>query len=146
MNRVFTLLVLFQLKHFLADYLLQGQYMMGKFKEKGWALPLASHALVHASFTLIIVFAFERGDLYWLAPVDFVAHFCMDRIKASPNLLGRFKVVGYDDMKMISDAGFETTYSRDKKRGNRLFWISLGLDQMVHHLTHYAIIYWIMFL
>lgn len=28
-----------------------------------------------------------------------------------------------------------------KLQSNKFFWWSLGLDQMVHHLTHYIIIY-----
>ena len=92
--------------------------MLGKFKGGwDWLLPLTAHAAVHGGLTLGIVLLFAPR-LAWLALFDFGIHFTMDRIKASPNLLGRFK-----DM-------------YDKK-----FWWCLGADQMVHHLTHYTIIY-----
>jgi hypothetical protein len=51
---IFLLLLLFQFKHFIADYPLQGEYMLGKFKDKGWMLPLFAHVGVHGAFTFII--------------------------------------------------------------------------------------------
>lgn len=115
---IFLLLVLFQIKHFLADYPLQGKYMLGKFKPQGWVPPLAAHCGVHAAFTFLICIAFVRPELaIALSVFDFVIHFIMDRIKASPKMLGRYGM-------------------NDKK-----FWWSLGLDQSVHHLTHYFIIW-----
>lgn len=118
LTRIFTLLVVFQLKHFLADFPLQVQYMFGKFKTgTEWILPLTCHAAVHGTLTLAIVCAFGRPDLARLALFDFGIHFSMDRIRASPYLLGRFP---------------STT---------RYFWWTLGLDQMVHHLTNYFVIW-----
>lgn len=113
---IFLLLVVFQAKHFLCDFPLQGRYMLGKFKGGwGWVLPLAAHAAVHAVFTLAIV-CFLKPHLWWLSLVDFMAHFAIDRVKASPNLLGRWKP------------------------DNKYFWIALGVDQTAHHLTHYWIL------
>jgi len=118
---IFALLLAFQVKHFLADHPLQTPYMLGKFKP-GWefAGPLAAHCAVHALMTFAIAFASSRsvGLAALLAAVDFVAHWNMDRIKAGPRYLGRFK-----DMKAPA------------------FWWCLGADQAVHHLTHYAIIF-----
>lgn len=116
---IFILLVLFQLKHFIADYPLQGQYMLGKFKSGyEWILPLVAHSSVHALGTFIVSIIFVSLPIaIGLAILDFIIHSTMDRIKASPNLLGRFKP------------------------DNRYFWWSLGFDQMVHHLTHYLIIF-----
>lgn len=125
---IFYLLVVYQIKHFLADFPLQGKYMLNKF-QPGWdfLLPLTAHAAIHALFTFIISLSYLFHKTYplmdielplKLALLDFVVHFTMDRIKAGPKYLGRFK-----DMY------------------NYKFWWSLGLDQMVHHLTHYFIIY-----
>jgi hypothetical protein len=116
---VFALLVAFQAKHFLADYPLQGRYMLGKFNERGWVLPLASHAAVHAVGTFVIAWLFGAP---WLAAVllallDGCIHFAVDRVKASPKLLGRWNT--------------DRPY----------FWWVLGGDQMAHHLTHYALIW-----
>jgi len=116
MEQIFLLLIVFQLKHFLADYIFQTRYMLGKMQREVWFYPLFSHVVVHAVFTLTIVF-FVNFSLWWLALVDLVVHFTMDRIKASPSMLNRFELT------------------------NKYFWWSLGIDQMVHHLTHYWIIW-----
>lgn len=123
---VFFLLIAFQIKHFVADYLLQTEYMLGKFKLKGWVRPLAEHAFVHAACTCIIGLVAMgitpipnwAACVYagFIAVIDFGIHFIVDRIKASPNLLGRWTPA------------------------ERPFWLSLGADQMAHHLTHYLII------
>lgn len=119
----FILLLIFQLKHFLADYPLQTKSMLGKFNQNGWVKPLSKHCAVHAFFTAFIVAVFTANIMLvvTLALFDFVVHFCMDRIKASPNIGGRWKPT------------------------EKLFWIFVGTDQMVHHLTHYAIIACIVF-
>lgn len=116
---VFFLLIVFQLKHFLADYPLQmNEYMQGKFNKEGWVFPLLSHVAVHGFFTLLICLTLVPVHIaFFLAGIDMTIHFVMDRIKASPNLLGRYK-----DMNRPA------------------YWNTLGFDQAVHHLTHYGII------
>lgn len=148
LQSVMLLLVVYQVKHFLADYPLQGQYMLRKFSSdfRVWVPALSAHAGVHALFTLFIAFwwlgASHSGGLpFALAFFDFVVHFVMDRIKASPDLLGRFKSISALEFPLVmqgAKAG-NTVYIR-RLRGNTLFWWSLGFDQMVHHLTHYLII------
>ncbi len=115
---VFTLLIIFQIKHFICDFPLQREYMLRKTKA-GWDFvpPLALHCAVHAVFTFCIVMIF-KPQLWWLAGVDFIIHFTMDRIKSGPRYLGRFN-------------------DRDKPG----FWNALGFDQMIHHFTHYSIIW-----
>ncbi len=167
MTLIFALLIAYQIKHFLADYPLQNKWMLGKFKHEGWKLPLAAHAGVHALFTLGIVLCVPNTTLLLaglLAAFDFVVHFTMDRIKASPNLMGRWKpltkqeykeavrmaalfdnrslspVVAYSSQEVFNDY-MDSYEGRDKLRSNKLFWWALGFDQMVHHLTHYAIIF-----
>ena len=152
---VFVLLVAYQIKHFLCDFPLQTTYMLGKFKPgKDFILPLTAHCATHAFGTFVIVFWFAmyREGLSFtqvalLALFDFVVHFVMDRLKASPDLLGRFQALSKNDFITIAKreiAHGETPETRSLKRSNRLFWISLGLDQMVHALTHYTIIYYIL--
>ena len=164
---LFGLLVVYQIKHFLADYPLQGQFMLGKFSKdwKVWIPALSAHAGIHAWFTLTIAVYFMdffRPDVnwrlaIWLAVLDFVVHFTMDRIKASPDMLGRFKPLdanSYMNMLSIIKEGNESikvlgypenynTYvaAIKRMRHNSFFWWALGFDQMVHHLTHYGIIY-----
>lgn len=172
---VLILLVVYQIKHFLCDYPLQGRYMLGKFKGgHEWVLPLLAHSGVHAVATFLISFVFicfrlsiESTGLPFdyalislfalkLAMFDMVVHFTMDRIKASPNLLGRYKAldancyVGIAEMAETGTCGSvkltEAEYAanklkaKDRLKSNTYFWWALGLDQAVHHLTHYVII------
>lgn len=117
---VFILLVTFQIKHFICDFPLQREYMLKK-TMPGWEFipPLALHCVVHATMTFFILLYFSP-QLWPLALYDFVIHFIMDRIKSGPRYLGRFN---------------------DRDRSG--FWNALGFDQMIHHFTHYSIIYWI---
>ncbi len=134
LEKIFLLLVIYQLKHFMADFPLQGRYMLGKFKDD-WSffLPLSAHCGVHALFTFGIVLAFTTSPslALLLAAFDFTVHFFMDRIKAGKKYLGRFKALSAKEFGAASE---------DARRDNTYFWWSLGLDQTVHHLTHYAII------
>ena len=157
---IFTLLVIYQVKHFLADYPLQRPYMLGKFAP-GWEFlgPLTAHAGCHALFTFFIAFfwlwrPFTDSPLLLpagLALFDFVVHFTMDRIKAGPEYLGRFKALDAKCYALEAHVAADTVHgylwdklrvhARRAMRNNTYFWWALGLDQMVHHLTHYAIIY-----
>jgi hypothetical protein len=169
---IFVLLVAYQAKHFLADYIFQqNNYMLGKFKP-GWAWvgPLLAHVAVHFAGTLVIGYAFLPRAVWgwaWLvAGFDAVVHFCMDRIKASPAWMGRWKSItgpAYLDHRATlkakpGDIYFEPMFgqwmqydaeqlemdqheARKALLGNSLFWCALGFDQMVHHLTHYVCIY-----
>lgn len=104
---------LFLFKHFLADFPLQTPYMLGKCKRGfRWVLPLATHCLVHAVLTSLILFFYTD---HWLsfALMEFVLHFVIDRVKASPDLGGRFKDLSKPP-----------------------FWICLGADQLAHGLTY----------
>ncbi|ADQ53306.1 conserved hypothetical protein [Aeromonas phage 65] len=116
---IFGLLVFYQVKHYLADYLLQGKYMLGKFKENGWELPLAAHCGVHAAMTMFV--AVIMGMSFWvvvaLTLFDFISHFVIDKIKVE--------------------------LSRNHTPKDAKFWYHLGLDQMAHHLVHYNIIMFI---
>lgn len=92
--------------------------MLRKFRpDWDFLLPLITHCLVHGFFTLIIVMLYDP-KLWWLAVFDFVTHFIMDRIKSGPKYLGRYT---------------DTTKSP--------FWVALGFDQMVHHLTSIYIVW-----
>lgn len=117
---VFTLVIIFQLKHFIADFPLQSSYMLMK-QRADWSFftPLLVHSLVHAAMTLVIVLWFAPS-LWWLSLVDLTVHFILDRIKAGPKYLGRFNDIH-----------------------KKSFWFFFGLDQMLHHLTHLYFIWMI---
>ncbi|MCM2282739.1 MAG: DUF3307 domain-containing protein [Bdellovibrionaceae bacterium] len=114
----FLLLVVFQVKQFVADFPLQREYMLKKVSPNwDFVLPLTMHCAVHATLTLMITLL-VNPTLWWLALADFVIHFVMDRIKSGPRYLGRFT---------------------DRSRPG--YWNTFGFDQMVHHLTHIWIVW-----
>ena len=107
-----TLLILFQIKHFICDYPLQTPYMLRKLQRTGWQLPLIAHSAVHAVGTFLITVYFDIQLALLLALADLVLHFIVDRLKASPDIGRRFSI------------------------DNKYFWWCLGLDQMAHHIIN----------
>lgn len=170
---IWTLLVIYQLKHWLADYPLQGKYMLGKFKDyPDFVWPLMAHVAVHGVFTYAIAYWVMGGhrEAIMLGLFDAMIHFGVDRVKASPEMLGRFKPFTKQDyvnhlmrVKELKEKSFMPHFITDaqldaateahnqlneelldwheKEKSNKYFWWSLGLDQMAHHLTHYFLIF-----
>lgn len=121
-NFIFLLMIVFQVKHFVADFILQHNYMLKKIRPQwDFILPLTLHCLVHGVMTLLICLVF-RPDLWWLSAVDFFTHFFLDRLRSGPRYLGR-----YNDVHKKS------------------FWVILGLDQMLHQLTHIYLVWAMVF-
>lgn len=114
--QVFLLLSLFGIKHFFADFVLQYEYMV---REKGTygATGGVHHAMVHASFTfLILVFFCHNADqVIGLAFLDFFVHYHIDFVKQQLN--------------------------RNLTVKDNLWWAYFGLDQALHYLTYVGIIY-----
>lgn len=140
---IWWLLVAYQAKHWLADYPLQGRYMLGKFKPfPECVVPLLAHASVHGAFTFAIASAVKPHLALALALFDMTVHGTMDFIKANPKLMGRWHGLSKNEMRNI--LSYEKTIGLKQfaaqLRGNKFFWWALGIDQLVHHLTHYAII------
>lgn len=168
-----TLALLAQFKHFIADFPLQGSYMLGKFKDKGWVLPLAAHCGVHFVFTFIIaatVLGWNNDVGLFVLGVslfDFTVHFIMDRVKASPKMLGRYESLSKEQFKGLMEArqlaqsahdhfqyqiGKEDIELESAKeivridsrfKSNKYFWLSLGFDQLIHGLTDVIVVYMI---
>jgi hypothetical protein len=132
---IFCSLVLFQFLHYLADFPLQNEYHLGKFYKTNWVHPLASHVHIHslmmgiAMYTSGLIALFMGYDIELLILitlscatyiVNFVVHFIVDRIKASPNLGGRWKYP------------------------SKAYFNALGFDQFIHEVTN--VVYVIVFL
>jgi hypothetical protein len=95
--------------------------MLGKFKGGSeWIGPLSAHAGVHALASTIIAACFIGWGGVAIGVIDFSVHFVVDRVKASPSMLGRYKP------------------------NQKAFWNALGADQACHHLTHYFLIWLIL--
>lgn len=161
---MFTILVLYQIKHFLCDYPLQTDYMLGKFKEHPhYIKPLAAHAGVHALFTLVLVAFYNLKLAVPMAILDFVSHFIIDRVKAHPTGLGKYqsitkKEVGQYQTKVkylhdmhntkritsdqyVNELTKHTQAHEQAFKDNKYFWLSLGADQMLHNLVHILIVW-----
>lgn len=145
---IVALLIAYQVKHFLCDYPLQGPYMLRKFLP-GWGffLPLLAHAGVHAAGTAFIALLCGAYSLALpLALLDGTIHFIMDRIKAGPKYMGRWKPLTaqeYRNCLDLSKSHWPPTSAQAEAhlKGNTFFWWALGFDQAIHHLTHYLCIY-----
>lgn len=104
--------VAFLIKHFLADFLLQTDWMAtGKDQPKGWLLPLAAHAGVHGAMTAALFLA-VAPPLAWLGLADMLIHGAIDRLKSI------------------------STRRKALTPRQTAFWWLFGLDQSLHHLTH----------
>lgn len=155
---VFVLLGVFIIKHFLADYPLQTRYMLTKGQATGWLPPLAAHCAVHGVATILIlaVFSFYAslsqlghlsvGDICTLGALDFLAHLVMDRVKASPFIWGKYKILSkkesFNYMCSLNSKHPRARYaSRKYLAENRYAWWALGFDQAIHHLTDLVVVY-----
>jgi hypothetical protein len=146
---IYLLLVVYQIKHFLADYPLQGRYMLGKFKPfPDCLLPLLSHGLVHGVFTFLIALYFKDAQTsLMLGALDMAIHSGVDYVKANPSIGGRFAALSKNEMRNIlsylptlGKEGVEEKFGKELK-SNTFFWWALGADQFAHHLTHYLLIW-----
>lgn len=120
---VYLMMVLFQVKHYVADFPLQNGYMLQKGKDgTAWILPLAAHAGIHALMTLVIILL-ANPEFYYLAGLDFVFHFVIDRIKA------RYK---------LKPGTWEPS-----EKGLLLskYYRAFGKDQLAHYLTYSLIMF-----
>ena len=110
------LLVVMALKHYVADFLLQTNWMAhGKERREGWHAPLAVHVLCHGVITLVIMWV-VAPRLWWLALVDIAVHATIDRCKTLIGLRGGW----------------------DAQRAE--FWWLIGFDQMLHQITNIALV------
>jgi hypothetical protein len=117
----FVLLLGFQLKHFIADYLLQTGWMIA---QKGdWrAAGGYAHAGVHVIGSAIVLAVAHVPPLTaaLLLTAEFVIHYALDYAK-----------VRYG-------------HGIDPDENAQRFWAMHGLDQLLHQLTYAAMIYFAM--
>jgi Protein of unknown function (DUF3307) len=111
---VLFLLVLFNVKHFLADYLFNNDYMLRKSNATEWFTPLISHCGVHSALTWVVTFPLAGLWAFVLAALDMLIHFVVDYWKA--------QILRYP-------------------LNSRPFWIAFGADQLLHSLTYIALAY-----
>lgn len=117
MTVLLTTLIWLQVKHFMADYVLQSEWMIGgkgNLRKPGPYI----HASIHAVAIMPILWL-SSMDAIWvsaIASTEFLVHFLNDHLKAVH--------------------GHRQPHSID----TRLFWMLHGADQLAHHLTYSAIL------
>ena len=111
------LYILFRVKHYVCDFLLQNGWMALKkgVPGKEGYVPLLVHSATHAVGTTVIALYFAPS-LWWLGIVDLVIHSLIDRVKGL------------------------ITHKKGWKPSDVTFWWVLGLDQEAHNFTHLAYI------
>ena len=160
-TKIFILLILYQVKYFVCDVLLQKDYMQGKYKD--WPKfigPLFTHSMVHYWGTLLIVVWFDPRHALIYALGDALTHFIIERVNTSPKMFGRFKALTQKEYEYIMEGKGIPQYHRNlgwslnllplkyvqRNRillHDKLFKISFGAEQMFHFCTQYFIIYWL---
>ena len=150
------LFVIFCVKHFIADGPLQTAWMLRKYSAK-WDFfkPLFVHSAIHGILTIAIVL-FVNPRLWWLGLIDLVSHFVMDRVKAGPKYMGRWKALsGAEYMGIITSIEefkdsknneliLATQMFQRKLKANTYFWWCLTIDQAWHHLTSVFVIWYLL--
>ena len=118
---VLLLLVGFQLKHFVADYLLQANWMVaqkGDFSKLGGY----AHAGTHVVGTVIVLIIAQVAIpvIVLLAAGEFAVHYMIDYTK-----------IAY-------------SHGISSKDDPHRFWAMHGFDQLLHHLTYAGMTFLVM--
>lgn len=120
MVEIFLLIGLLQVKHFLADFVLQTEYMMAKRYRFGHPGALM-HVLVHivgTGIAFMILQAWPMSLVISVLVAEFIIHYLIDWTKDNLNR------------------------SRGLTAQDSGFWVLLGADQYLHHLTYLGIAYY----
>lgn len=144
----FWLIVAFQIKHFLVDYILQRGFAKFSADWRVWIPGLLVHAGMHVIGTFIILAPISGVFIAAnLALFNGGVHFIMDRLKASPNLWGRegrwIKSIENREVYVGDDDDSILTKHEKYFQTKPQFWWALGFDQMIHHLTDLVCVLWV---
>lgn len=119
------LILLFQLKHLLVDFVFQTKYQYsnkGKFMHPGGLLHSALHGI---STTIVLQFFYSLDISILLGILDAFLHYFIDYSKT--NITNTYKWCRRENGKLIIVSN--------------LYFISMGIDQFLHQLTYFIIIY-----
>lgn len=115
---MFEALFFLFIKHFICDFPLQANPWL--YRNKGIYMHPGgiAHAGIHAIGTLLVLAPFIGSLSMLYAAIDMLVHYHIDWAK----------------MKISNHYDLQPTNSER-------FWILLGLDQLLHHMTYFAIVY-----
>lgn len=139
MLEIFTLIALFQVKHYVCDYAFQMSWMLQQKRHNWkWLPPTVAHAALHAAaaFLILIGYGYWLGDetVYrdapWLASVNFGVYFLVDRVKIG--MLGRYKAIKESDWESAN---------RRQRWHCWMFWQTQGMVHLLHGLTSLYVLY-----
>lgn len=110
------IMVLLTIKHYVADYQFQPQVLAdAKTGKDSWQWAIGLHSSVHGVLTAVVLGPLVGWAALLLGLVDLCLHFFIDYWKSQ-------KVAQYTP-------------------AQRKFWLMLGIDQTLHHLTYIALAY-----
>jgi len=114
------ILLMLQIKHFLADFWLQTDQMI---RDKGiyGARNGIYHSLIHAIGTFIAFLILDPYIAFTMSVLDFLIHYHIDWTKSFIN--NRYEL----------------------NSENPKFWFCFGADQMAHQLTYLFLVGWVFF-
>jgi len=114
---MFVALLCLFIKHFICDFPLQASPWMYKNKGTYGHAGGIVHAAIHGAGTFISLIYWLGSSAWIFALADMVIHYHIDWAKM--NISMKFDL---------------------KANNSEWFWILLGFDQLLHHLTYFAII------
>ena len=115
---MFEALFLLFIKHFICDFPLQANPWM--YRNKGTYMHPGgiAHASIHALGTLLVLAPFIGSASVLYAGIDLLVHYHIDWAKM--NVSKRYDL---------------------QPNNSERFWILLGFDQLLHHITYFMIVY-----
>lgn len=105
------------IKHFVCDFPLQANPWMYRNKGTYGHLGGITHALIHGIGTFIVLFFWIGSGAWIFALADAIAHYHIDWAKM--NISKKLNL---------------------RADNSEWFWILLGFDQLLHHITYFVIV------
>jgi hypothetical protein len=133
-SQIFVLLLAFEVKQLLCDYPILPDFLLKRFHSNGikaFILYSAFHGFITFTICLLLTNA-EYPLALLMSLLDFAAGFALAMFRSHSSMIARFKPLDLDEF---------MSASRKAKRQHRMYWTFFGLDQAIHHMTHFSIIY-----
>jgi hypothetical protein len=118
-NSAFMPLFWLFVKHFICDFPLQANPWIYRNKGTYGHLGGITHASLHAAGTLLVLAPYISLSALTYAAIDALIHYHIDWAKMN--------ISRHHDL---------------QPDNSEWFWILLGFDQLLHHMTYFAIIYY----